>query len=238
VSNDLSGLTALVTGGSRGIGLATARALAASGARVGVVARGEEDLLRVAGEIAGEAFVADLTSAAGVDSLRAQVFDRFDGAPDILVNSAGAFDVASFSETAPETFDAQISANLVAPFLTTRAFLPGMISRGSGHIVNVGSIAGRVALPGNSAYGASKFGLRGLHEVLVAELQGSGVRTTMIEPAATDTPLWDVLDPDNHPHLPNRAQMLRPEAVAAAILFAVAQPPQVEVSYLAIRANS
>ncbi|HUE95696.1 MAG TPA: SDR family oxidoreductase, partial [Longimicrobiaceae bacterium] len=153
-----------------------------------------------------------------------------------IVNSAGAFTLAPFTETDPHDFDAQLGANLRGPFLVTRAFLPAMLERGSGHIVNIGSIAGRLAMPGNAAYSASKFGLRGLHEVLAAELRGTGVRATLIEPAATDTPLWDAVNPDARDDLPSRSQMLGPDDVARAILFALEQPGSVEVSHLAVQA--
>src|SRR5690606_29080118 len=119
-------------------------------------------------------------------------------------------------------------------FLVIRALLPAMRERGEGLIVNVGSVAGRRALAGNGAYGASKFGLRGLHEVLVEEIRGTGVRATLVEPAATDTPLWDPLDPDTDPNLPGRADMLRPEDVAEAVVFVATRPPQVRIPLLQI----
>ena len=90
-------------------------------------------------------------------------------------------------------------------------------------------------MAGNGAYGASKFGLRGLHQVLAEEIRGSGVRATLIEPAATDTPLWDPLDPDSRDDLPSRSQMLTPDDVARAVVFALTQPAEVELSLLAIR---
>jgi NADP-dependent 3-hydroxy acid dehydrogenase YdfG len=101
--------------------------------------------------------------------------------------------------------------------------------RRSGHVVSLGSIAGRTAFPHNGAYSASKFGLRGLHAVLDTELRGSGVRATLVEPAATDTPLWDDVDRERNPDLPPPEAMLRPEAVAEAIAFAVAAPEEVDV---------
>ncbi|MBA2669368.1 MAG: SDR family oxidoreductase, partial [Gemmatimonadetes bacterium] len=141
------------------------------------------------------------------------------------------------SETEPESFDRQIAVNLRAPFLLMRAFLPRMLERGSGHIINIGSVAGRSAFPGNGAYSASKFGLRGLHEVLCEELRGTRVRATLLEPSATDTSLWDELDPDNRDDLPSRASMMRPEDVARAVFFALAQPPEIQLSVIAMRAT-
>jgi NADP-dependent 3-hydroxy acid dehydrogenase YdfG len=106
-----------------------------------------------------------------------------------------------------------------------RAFLPAMLARGAGHFVSIGSSAGRQGFPHNGAYAASKYGLRGLHAVLDAELRGTGVRATLVEPAATDTPLWDAIDVQAHPGLRPRTAMLRPEAVAGAVVFALTRPP-------------
>ena len=232
----LEGRRVLVTGASKGIGLAVAKRLAAAGAKVAMVARGSAELEMGAKEIGAEAFVADVSSPESVDGLRQSVEETLGGAPDAVVNAAGAFSLGSFAETAPADFDLQLSANLRGPFLVTRAFLPAMLARRSGHIVNVGSIAGRIALPGNAAYSASKYGLRGMHEVLAVELRGTGVRATLVEPSATDTPLWDRLDPDRREDLPSRNQMMTPDDVARAIVFALEQPETVEVTFLAVQA--
>jgi NAD(P)-dependent dehydrogenase (short-subunit alcohol dehydrogenase family) len=228
--------SALVTGASKGIGLAIARELASAGAWVGMVARHQTELAAAAKQVGGEPIPGDISSAEGVEQVAARVREKVGAAPDILVNSAGAFGLAPFLETDIADFDRQIAINLRGPFLLIRAFLKPMLARRSGHIINIGSVAGRIALPGNAAYGSSKFGLRGLHEVLAAELLGTGVRTTLIEPAATDTPLWDPLDPDSRTDLPSRSQMLRAEDVARAVRFVVDQPASVEISHLAIRA--
>ena len=94
----------------------------------------------------------------------------------------------------------------------------------------------RAAFAENGGYAASKFGVRGLHEVLRAEVRGTGVRATLVEPAATDTPLWDPIDPDARADLPSRASMLRPGDVARAVLFAALQPPGVQISNIALEA--
>jgi NAD(P)-dependent dehydrogenase (short-subunit alcohol dehydrogenase family) len=231
----LRGRTAAVVGASRGIGLATARALAAAGARVAMVARGEEELRARAREVGASAHPGDAASAEGVRRLADSLVEALGDAPDLIVHCAGAFALGPVAEMDPADFDAMLDANLRSPFLVLRAFLPRMLERGRGHAVLLGSVAGRTAFPGNGAYSASKFGLRGLHAVLLEELRGSGVRVTLVEPAATDTPLWDPLDPDADPGLPPRAAMLSPESVARAIVFAVAQPEEVEIPHLAIR---
>ncbi|NIP80551.1 MAG: SDR family NAD(P)-dependent oxidoreductase, partial [Gemmatimonadetes bacterium] len=117
----------------------------------------------------------------------------------------------------------------------TRAFLPAMLEAGDGHVVTIGSVAGRVAFPGNGAYSASKFGVRGLHAVLEEELRGTGVRCTLVEPAATDTAIWDPLDPDASPGLPGRDVMLSPDAVADAVHYVITRPPEVRIPSIAVQ---
>jgi len=231
----LKGRTALVTGASRGIGREVARELARAGAWVGMVSRTQDALAQAAREVGGHAIPADVTSPASVHGLAGYVTELLGDTPDILVNSAGAFALAPLADTDPEAFDRQVAVNLRGPFLTVRAFLPLMLKRRSGHVVNVGSVAGRVAFPENGAYSASKFGLRGLHEVLVQEVRGTGVRATLVEPGATDTPLWDAIDPDSRPDLPSRTQMLSPGDVARAVLFAASQPAGVEIPVIAVQ---
>ena len=228
----LAGAQALVTGGSSGIGLAIARAFRRHGCQVVLVARGVEALQAAAAETQGIALAADVADEADVRRLRDRVNVTLGRLPDVLVNAAGAFDLAAITETPVETFDRMIAVNLRAPFLLAREFLPGMLARRSGHLVTIGSIAGRVAFPHNGAYSASKYGVRGLHAVLDTELRGTGVRATLIEPAATDTPLWNAVDRAAHPGLPPRESMLSPDDVAEAVIFAVTRPADVDVRTL------
>ena len=232
----LAGRTALVTGASSGIGLATARALASEGVRVGFVASGSSDTSATARECGGWAFSCDVSDPPGVEALRRDYLGAAGGPPDILFASAGIFSMDRFEDTSPGTFTKTLSVNLAGSFLTVRAFLPDLVERGSGLIIQVGSVAGRRAFPGNGAYAASKFGLRGLHEVLVAELRGSGVRATLLEPAATDTPIWDSVDREANPGLPPRGSMLDPRSVAACALFVASRPASVQVPYLMVEA--
>lgn len=199
-----------------------------------MVARSREPLEAAARELGGTPFTADLASVLHVERLAEHVLSLFHDAPDILVNAAGAFSLAPIAETSVEAFDTTLAANLRAPFVMIRTFLPRMLQRGSGHIVSIGSIAGRQAFPGNGAYSASKYGLRGLHEVLEAEVKGTGVRVTLVEAAATDTPLWDEVDYAQHPGLPDRSRMLSAAAVAESVLFALDSPAAVAIKYMGI----
>jgi NADP-dependent 3-hydroxy acid dehydrogenase YdfG len=214
----LTGRRALVTGGTRGIGAAIVAGLRAAGCEAVAVARHSE----------GDSVAADITRKEDVDMLAARY------QPDLLINAAGAFALAPVAQTSIESFDRMLATNLRGPFLLIRAFLPAMLARGEGFIVSIGSIAGRQAFPANGAYSASKFGLRGLHAVLDAELKGTGVRATLIEPAATDTALWDEIDRQQHPGLPGRESMLSPQAVADAVLYVLTRPWQTHINYLGV----
>jgi NADP-dependent 3-hydroxy acid dehydrogenase YdfG len=233
----LDGRWALVTGASRGIGLATAVALGREGARVALLGRDGDALakaheaVRATGADAVDVSI-DLRKGPEVGAVVAELVDRMRGAPDILVNNAGRFDLAPVHETSVEAFAASVETNLVAPFALVRAVLPAMRERGSGHVVTVGSIADRAVFPENAAYASAKHGLRALHEVLRAELRGTGVRASLVSPGPVDTALWDPHDPDARAGFTPRAQMLRADAVAEAIRWIVVQPASVNVDEL------
>jgi NADP-dependent 3-hydroxy acid dehydrogenase YdfG len=230
----LHGRTALVTGASRGIGMRTAELLAGAGARVWALARSQDALHDLAVRIGGTALPADLEDEVSVWDAMDRLQDEIEGPPSIVVNAAGVFSLAACAVETVRDFDRHVAVNLRAPFLVVRALLPAMLERGDGLVVNVGSVAGRRALPGNAAYSASKFGLRGLHEVLLEEIRGTGVRATLLEPAATDTAMWDALDPDADPSLPDRASMLSADDVAEAVLFVATRPATVCIPLLQI----
>jgi NADP-dependent 3-hydroxy acid dehydrogenase YdfG len=226
--------TALVTGASRGIGLAVARTFAERGMQVVMIARDIGALRAVAQSLGTSAMpvACDIGNAGALESVTARVRRELGDVPDVLVNSAGMFKLAAAETTEPDDFAAALDVNLVAPFRLVRAFLPAMRERRRGHIVSIGSIADHVALPENSAYSASKFGLRGLHEVLRSELVNSGVRTTLISPGPVNTAMWDDVNPDERPGFSPRSAMLAPEAVAAAVVFAITQSADVNIDEL------
>jgi NADP-dependent 3-hydroxy acid dehydrogenase YdfG len=230
----LQGLTCLVTGASRGIGRASALALSDRGAQVVGMARSRDALENLERECGARPLVVDLADDAGIWAAIDELAESELGSPDVVVNAAGVFGIESCSSTSVNSFDEHVRINLRAPFILTRAVLPKMLERKSGLVVNIGSIAGRKAFPGNGAYSASKYGLRGFHEVLLEEIRGTGVRASLIEPAATDTPLWDEINPDANPDLPNRVDMLTPDQVAEAVVFVATRPEGVSVPYLAV----
>lgn len=231
---ELAGRAVLVTGASRGIGEAVARMVAEAGGRVHALSRDPSPVKGVAEDSGGAAWAVDLTDDADVWAALDSLQERLGGPPDAVVAAAGAFGLAPLAETSVADFDRQIAVNLRGAFLVIRILLPGFLERRSGHIVTVGSVAGRKAFAMNGAYSASKFGLRGLHDVLLEETRGTGVAATMVEPAATDTPLWDPLDPDADPALPGRGDMLRPDDVAEAVRFVLTRPPHVRIPLLQI----
>jgi NAD(P)-dependent dehydrogenase (short-subunit alcohol dehydrogenase family) len=225
--NDLSGTTAVVTGASRGIGAATAELLRQAGARVAGLARS----LAPREEADRWDVPCDVTDGPALDRACGQVLERW-GAPDVVVNNAGLFLLRPFEDTDAEAFSHQLGANLQAPFNVARAFLPAMRQAGRGLLVTVGSVSDHMGLPENAAYAASKYGLRGLHEVLSAEYHGSGVRFSLVSPGATDTGMWDPVDPDTRPGFMARSDMLRPEDVAEAIVFVISRPANMQVDWL------
>jgi NADP-dependent 3-hydroxy acid dehydrogenase YdfG len=201
---------------------------------VWLLARSAGALAEVAARTGGTPLVVDLTDEAEVWDALDRLQDELGGPPDLVVSAAGVFSLAPVAEESVKALDDHLAVNLRGAFLVTRVLLPAMLERGSGLIVSVGSVAGRRAFPGNAAYSASKFGLRGFHEVLLEEVRGTGVRATLLEPAATDTPLWDPLDPDANPSLPARSAMLSPDDVAEAVLFVATRPDSVRIPFLSI----
>lgn len=230
----LSGKTAVVTGASRGIGAKIAEALGRDGARVVLVARNEEKLRERSSRIENSFPVAcDVTKPESVNRATKRIVSELGSAPDVLVNNAGIFRVSAVEETLPESFAEMINTNLIGPFLFVQAFLGRMKARGSGHVVTIGSIADRTIYTGNAAYSAAKFGLRAVHEVMRAELRGTGVRTTLVSPAATDTEIWKsvtVTDPGDKPR--SVRPMLDADDVVSAVMYALREPARVNIDEL------
>jgi NADP-dependent 3-hydroxy acid dehydrogenase YdfG len=234
LSTSLQGRTAVVTGASRGIGLAVAAALTSAGVRTWMIARHSDRLHEAARRLGSNAFThpCDVADGEAVSRAASVIGEALGGAPDILVNNAGLFPLMSVEATSPEVFAETMNVNVVAPFRFVRAFVGDMRARGHGHVVTIGSVADRNTFPENGAYAASKTAQRAFHEVLRQELRGSGVRASLVSPGPTDTEIWDPVDPDNREGFPPRALMLRAEDVADAVLWAVTRPAHVNVEEL------
>jgi 3-hydroxybutyrate dehydrogenase len=177
----LDGRHALVTGGASGIGLATAEALTGAGARVTVIDRDAGGAERAAAAIGGEALVLDL---ADLDALASVALDA-----DILVNNAGIQTIAPIEEFDPAVFRRMIDLMVTAPFLLTRAVLPGMYARGWGRVVNISSVHGVRASPYKVAYVTAKHALEGLSKVTALEGGPHGVTSNCVNPGYVRTPL-------------------------------------------------
>jgi len=230
----LAGRSALVTGASRGIGAKIAEALAAAGARVALVARTRSALEDVASRIGQGAIAvdADLSNEKSATEAARKVRDELGGSPEILVNNAGIFRIVELESMDPAEFGTMLKLNLLSPFLMIREFLPSMRERGSGHVITIGSSADKVIYAGNGAYSATKFGMRALHEVLREETRGSGIRATLISPAGVDTDIWESIRFPGVDEPPDRRNMMDPQAVADAVIYAVTQPASVNIDEL------
>ena len=217
---DLEGRTAVITGGARGIGLATAERIVASGGSV-VIWDVDGDAIDVAvAELGDEASgrVVELTDARAVDEAA-----RAAGRIDILVNNAGITGGNGKTwELSPEIWRKTVEVNLVAPFLTSRAVVPLMLANGYGRIVNVASIAGKEGNPNASHYSASKAGLIGLTKSLGKELAGTGVLVNCITPAAARTAIFDQMSQEHIDYMLSKiplARFVEPAEVAAMIVW-------------------
>jgi 2-hydroxycyclohexanecarboxyl-CoA dehydrogenase len=224
----LDGSIALVTGGASGIGAATARRLAAVGARVAIADIDIEGARAVAGEIDGVGVEMDVADVTSVRQGVAAAVEQF-GAPDILVNNAGTDRFAFFVNTDEEIWDTVLGVNLRGTIAVTHAVLPSMQRNGRGAIVNVASEAGRVGSQGSAIYSAAKAGVIGFTRAIARESARFGVRVNAVAPGPIDTPLLNAAE-ELHGEIGARlrqgmidATALRrigtPDEVAAAIAF-------------------
>ena len=215
------GTTAVVTGASRGIGRATALALAERGARVGLISRGGPDLDGLAAEL-GEAAVAipaDVTERAAVEAAFA-AFAAAAGHIDVAVANAGRAHYGPFADQPIEHAEEMVRLNVLGTIYTAGAALERMIPRARGHIVVVSSGAGLRAFPSGAVYGATKAADRGFAEALRHELSGTGVSVSTVSPGEVETSLHDH-QPDKLPDWRRADEAVPAADVAAAILRAV-----------------
>jgi NADP-dependent 3-hydroxy acid dehydrogenase YdfG len=234
----LAGKVAVVTGGGSGVGKAVAAAFLAEGARVVVAGRDAAKLTATVAELgAGPGLLAvptDVTDPAACEALIAKATAAF-GKVDVLVNNAGTnIKNRTFRDLTPADWDMMVRVNLDGAFYCTKAAFPQMAERKDGVVVNVVSIAGLRANPlGGAAYVAAKHGMGALGYVLANEEKDSGVRVSNVYPGEIDTPILA-----NRPRPvtdEQRAVILKPEDVAAAVLFVATLPPHVSVPELVIK---
>lgn len=217
--------SALVTGGSSGIGLAIARALGEDGYGLTLASRRAEKVEQAAAELGALAVAADVSKEDDCERLVAAHEERFGGL-DVLVNSAGIGIGGRVEELSTKHFDLQLDVNLRGLFLVTKLCLP-MLKASRGWIVNLASIAGTIPTPGLSAYGASKAAVIALTRTLNAELEGDGVRATAICPGFVDTPMaqWSGIPGD---------EMIRPEDCAEIVRALLRLSPHARVPQIVI----
>ncbi len=221
----------LLTGATGGIGQAIARALDERGARLLLTARRAEQLEQLAAALGGrrEVLPADLTYDAGALAEQA-------GAVDVLVANAALPASGPIDDFSPEEIDRALDVNLRAPIQLTRALLPGMVERGTGHVVFVSSLSGKVASVGSSLYSATKFGLRGFASGLREDLHGSGVGVTVVFPGfISDAGMLA----DSGARLPRWVRTRKPDQVAQGVVRGIEQGrAEIDVAPLSLRAGA
>lgn len=211
--------SAVITGGSSGIGYSIAEKLSQNGFRVIITGRNEGKLLEAAGKLRKGGrdvvpVVCDVSSPGEVDLLfHAGGLERL----DVLVNNAGVASFAPIEQASLEDWNKCLAINLTGVFLVTREAIP-LLKKTGGHIFNIVSVAGKKGFPNCGAYSASKFGLYGFTEVLREEMRGNGIKVTAIIPGAVDTPLFDGVDGNW-----DRGKMVRPSDIAETLWLALNQ---------------
>jgi NADP-dependent 3-hydroxy acid dehydrogenase YdfG len=243
MKNRLKDRVALVTGASSGIGEATALALAGQGAKVAIAARRKDRLEQLAARLAGlgaEPLVlaADLAAEAEAQRIVKETQAHY-GHLDILVNNAGVMYLEPVADADLGRWRRMLELNVLSLIASTQAALGGMRARRDGHIVNISSVAGRVANPNSAAYAATKFGVVGFSESLRREVYKDNIRVSVIEPGLVDTELREHIG-----HAPVRQALdamasgmrqLQPEDVADAIVFCVTRPDYVCINEVLMR---
>jgi len=229
--------TAVITGASSGIGAATARALVAGGYRVALLARRAERLQALADELgdAAIAIPADVTDRDALLAAAKRVKDELGGA-DVLINNAGVMLLGPFTSDQREEQRRMVEVNLLGAMTATEVFLD-QLRDGGGDLVNLSSVAGRTARPGNAAYAATKWGMNGWSESLRQELQPD-IRVIVIEPGAVATELVEHITHDDTKQAIEQfyeATSIAAEDIAQIIAFAVSRPRTVSINEILVR---
>lgn len=238
---NLSGALSVVTGASSGIGAATARLLASRGSHVLLLARDHDRLQATAEDIRrqggkADAIAVDLADARALAEA-AQRLRAAHGDPQILVNNAGAGRWLPQLQTSADEAAQMMAVPYLAAFNLTRELLPGMLARRAGHIVNVTSVAARLAWPGAVAYAAARTAMEGFNNALRADVYGSGVAVTLAMFGTVESPYWEH-NPGSRERLPKQAAGMRaltPDEVAAAIVSGIEKGKRTVIAPAAFR---
>jgi NADP-dependent 3-hydroxy acid dehydrogenase YdfG len=245
MDTDLSSQVVAVTGASSGIGEATALACARAGAAVALAARRADRIEALAARIVADGGRAIAVPTDVGDEEQAQVFVQRAhselGRVDVLVNNAGMMLLGPIENAPTEEWRRMIHANVFGVLYCTHAALPLMHAQGSGHIVNVSSVAGRVARQGSGVYNLTKFGVGAFSESLRQEGVAMGVRVTLIEPGAVSTELAGHNRPEIREQIAQRfgdIERLNSEDIAEAVLYAIGQPKHVSINEVLVRPSA
>lgn len=215
-------LIVVITGASSGIGKQLAVDLSAAGAVVVLMARSEGKLKQVSMTLQGEHYsvAMDVTSLDSVSGAFQQVIKKY-GRIDVLINNAGYGVFREFSLASIEEIEAMMDVNYMGIIRCTKAVLPQMLARGSGYIVNIGSLSGKIGSPKASAYSASKHAVVGFTNSLNMELSGTGIYISMVNPGPVDTPFFEIADPTGGYISRIKWMMIKPEDVSRAVMKAI-----------------
>ncbi|TYT22560.1 SDR family oxidoreductase [Luteimonas viscosa] len=240
MSNGIEHKVILITGGGTGLGAETARLLASRGAKVAVAGRRRAKLEEVVADIEAKggtarAYALDVTEKTRVEAVIATVVADF-GRLDVLVNNAGLMPIRPMAEVDTDEWDAMIDVNLKGTLYGIAAALPLFLAQESGHVINLGSVAGlKVFAPGGTVYSGTKFAVRAISEGLRQEV-GEHVRVTTIEPGAVDSDLkFSTSGTATETVLDFYKSAIPASSVARAIAFAIEQPDEVDVNEIVLR---
>ena len=227
---NLTGKVAIVTGSTKGIGLAIAERMVNEGAHVVVTARTESDVDTVARRLGENAvgIVSDVSDPASCEDLVAKTVERF-GRLDVLVNNAGVGIFKPISEMSVEEWRRQVDVNLGGVFYCSKAALPHLSDTGDGFIINIGSLASRNTFSGGTGYNASKFGLLGMTEAMMLDVRYEDVRVSIVMPGSVNTPFND------NETSPERGWKLEPDDCALAVMQLLEYPKEAHVSRIEMR---
>lgn len=241
MNNNIEGKVIVITGASSGIGLATAKHLAALGAIVSLAARRKDKLDQLVNEIeqAGgkaKSFVADVTKREEVDALIAGTIDEF-GRIDVLFNNAGIAPISMLEHLHYDEWESMIDVNIKGVLYGIGAVLPHFKAQQSGHFINVSSVAGHRVTPSTSVYSATKLAVRAITEGLRQEGKPYNIRTTVISPGMTQSELTESITDENiKPVISAMKQVAIPaESIARAVAYVISQPADVDVNEITIR---